>query len=67
MGLRSRQLTDDGARLALAKISDLAIDHALTVYDAVYLELALRRRLPLASLDAALNRAAQLSGVRTLL
>lgn len=58
---------DDGARLALAKISDLANDNALTVYDAVYLELAIRRRLPLASLDAALNRAAQLSGVRTLL
>ncbi len=48
-------------------ISDLANDHGLKVYDAVYLELAIRRRLPLASLDAALNRAAELSGVKTLL
>jgi len=33
--------------------------HRLTLYDAAYLELALRRGLPLASLDAELRRAAQ--------
>lgn len=33
--------------------------HRLTVYDAAYLELALRRGLPLASLDGELRRAAQ--------
>ena len=58
---------EDGARLALGTISDLANDHGLTVYDAIYLELAVRKRLPLASLDAALNRAARLSSVKTLL
>ncbi|MGL5114698.1 MAG: type II toxin-antitoxin system VapC family toxin [Beijerinckiaceae bacterium] len=46
--------------------SDLAAVHGLTVYDAAYLELALRRRLPLATLDAALSRAAGTCGVSTL-
>lgn len=41
----------------------LADVHGLTVYDAAYLELAQRRRLPLATLDAALRRAAQNAGV----
>lgn len=37
--------------------------HRLTLYDAAYLELALRRGLPLASLDAELRGAAQAEGV----
>jgi predicted nucleic acid-binding protein len=37
----------------------LADRHKLTVYDATYLELALRRSLPLATLDRDLRRAAQ--------
>ncbi len=37
----------------------LARNHRLTFYDATYLELALRRRLPLATLDNALARAAE--------
>ena len=37
----------------------LAARHGLTVYDAAYLELAVRLRAPLATLDAALARAAQ--------
>jgi predicted nucleic acid-binding protein len=45
----------------------LAGRYELSVYDAAYLELALRRRLPLASRDAALNKAAKLAGVKTLL
>ena len=40
--------------------------HRLTLYDAAYLELALRRRLPLASLDADLRRATQAEGVAVL-
>src|SRR5271165_1712396 len=36
----------------------LAENHRLTLYDAAYLELALRRGLPLASLDAELRAAA---------
>ena len=41
----------------------LADEHGLSIYDAVYLELALRLRLPLATLDRALAAAAQSSGV----
>ena len=37
--------------------------HKLTVYDATYLELALRRSLPLATLDQDLRRAAQAEGI----
>lgn len=41
----------------------LARRHHLTVYDAAYLELALREDLPLATLDAALARAARAEAV----
>ena len=58
---------DEGPRLTLGRISDLAEEHALSVYDAAYLELALRRGLPLASRDAALNEAAGRCGVKSLL
>lgn len=37
----------------------LADTHGLTLYDATYLELAQRRRLPLATLDRALGAAAE--------
>ena len=50
------------ARTVLA----LGEKHHLTVYDAVYLELAHRRQLPLASLDGDLRRAAQIEGVALL-
>lgn len=64
----SRPFVDDeGPRLALGETSRLAAKHELSVYDTAYLELALRRRLPLASRDAALNKAARASGVQTLL
>lgn len=41
----------------------LADRHRLTIYDAVYLELAIRRRLPLASLDKALVEAGRQAGL----
>ncbi|MGA3024296.1 MAG: type II toxin-antitoxin system VapC family toxin [Bryobacteraceae bacterium] len=44
-------------------VLDLAERHSLTVYDAAYLDLALREGLPLASLDNALCKAALNSGV----
>lgn len=56
---------DEGPRLALGRISDLAEEHALSVYDAACSELALRRGLPLASRDAALNEAAGRCGVES--
>ena len=42
---------------------ELADRHQLTVYDATYLELALRLSLPLATLDDDLRQAAQREGV----
>jgi predicted nucleic acid-binding protein len=58
---------EEGPRLALEKTSTVAREHSLSVYHAVYLELALRRGLPLATRDSALNKAAKRAGVRTLL
>lgn len=58
---------NDASLQALSRISELAENLSLTAYDATYLELAMRRGLPLASRDAALNKAAKKCGVRTLL
>lgn len=44
----------------------LAQRHRLTSYDAAYLELAIRRGIPLASLDSALRAAAKLEKVAVL-
>ena len=41
----------------------LAREHGLSVYDATYLELAMRRGLPLATLDEKLKTAAEAVGV----
>lgn len=57
----------EGPRFAWNDITDLAEKFGLTIYDATYLELAIRRCLPLASLDTSLNDAARLRGVKTLL
>ena len=42
---------------------DLAEEHGITIYDASYLELAVRTGLPLATLDHVLARAAESAGV----
>ena len=57
-------ITDGAARLDAA--FDLARLYRLTLYDAVYLELALRARYALATLDAPLRRAATQAGVPVL-
>lgn len=49
---------------ALVGTLDLATEHELPAYDAAYLELALRRKLPCATLDRRLARACQLAGVK---
>jgi predicted nucleic acid-binding protein len=49
---------DEAERHAWAPVLSLADRLGLTVYDAVYLELATRLRLPLATLDAQLATAA---------
>ena len=49
--------------LSYDSVFALANRHALTLYDAAYLDLAMREGLPLASLDGALIRATQASGI----
>jgi predicted nucleic acid-binding protein len=55
--VRIAPLPEDEALMALARVRNL------TVYDAAYLELAIRQGLPLATLDRALERAAIAEGV----
>ena len=80
MGERRGLLTEGRAARFLRELSRLAItvdgvpdetgvltlarQRRLTVYDATYLELALRRDLPLATLDGALAVAARAEGSR---
>lgn len=47
---------------AWGPVLDLAAAHDLTAYDATYLELAMRRGLPLATLDRDLRTAARAEG-----
>lgn len=56
---------DDETRAhAFGKTLSLARDHNLSAHDAAYLELAMRRGLPLATLDDRLKAAARAVGVR---
>lgn len=57
-------LTDEEADLE--STMSLAMTHALSYYDALYLELASRSRLPLTTLDAGLSRAALAEGLEVL-
>jgi predicted nucleic acid-binding protein len=56
-------LDDETASRAWLQSLHLARSHRLAVYDATYLELALRHGLPLATLDARLAAAATAAGV----
>ena len=49
--------------LACGRLSDLASEYQLSVYDATYLELAQRLSLPLGCKDGALRAAAQACGL----
>lgn len=51
---------------AWAETLQLADRYRLTLYDAAYLELAQRRKLPLATLDQELLIAAQAAGIKTM-
>lgn len=57
----------DSVALGLTTLSKLAVDHDLSVYDASYLELAIRRKLPLACKDGPLRKAAKRCGLKLLL
>ncbi len=52
----------DREPVSVVAIDELASRHALTAYDAAYLELALRRRLPLATQDRVLSAATESAG-----
>lgn len=54
----------EGAPRVFGAVAALARQHGLTVYDAAYLELAMRPGLPIATLDGAVRRAAGGAGVR---
>lgn len=56
-------IDDETDNRAFADTLHLARAHDLSAYDAAYLELALRRTLPLATLDRDLARAAKRAGV----
>ena len=57
---------EEDGRAAFRKTSELAEQHGLTVYDATYLEVAVRRKLSIATRDSALQAAAKRCGLKTL-
>jgi predicted nucleic acid-binding protein len=60
------RIDDETASRSWTTTARLAEQHRLTVYDATYLELALRLGLPLATRDTALAAAAEAVGVSLL-
>jgi predicted nucleic acid-binding protein len=58
------RIDPDASALAFSRLSELAETYELSVYDAAYLELAQRRKLPLACKDGPLRKAAKRAGVR---
>jgi len=59
-------LDHEMASLAFTRLSALAFQHGLSIYDAAYLELALRKKLPLACKDGPLRGAAKRCRVKLL-
>jgi predicted nucleic acid-binding protein len=57
------RLDHEAASLAFSRLTELAVSHQLSIYDAVYLELAMRRKLRLGCKDGPLRAAAERSGV----
>ncbi len=56
----------EAADRAFSNLLPLCRTYQLTSYDAIYLDLAVRRNLPLATLDDDLRKAARKLGVRVL-
>jgi predicted nucleic acid-binding protein len=57
---------DEAADRAFTHLLTLCRTHRLTSYDAIYLDLAIRRNLPLATLDNQLRKTAGKLGVRVI-
>jgi predicted nucleic acid-binding protein len=66
--LRRFQITvdEEAERRAFEHLLPLCRTHRLTSYDAAYLDLALRRSLPIATFDTDLKKAARATGVQLL-
>lgn len=64
LGGLSVRIDHDAALLGFTKLSELASEHALSVYDAAYLELAQRLKLSLGCKDGPLRQAAARSSVQ---
>lgn len=64
LGVLDIRVDSETVAKAWGKTLDLASQHQLSTYDATYLELALRRALPLATLDSALASAAGAAGIK---
>ena len=60
------QIDDESPLVAFHAASELAEKYGLTVYDATYLEVAVRRDLALATRDEPLRQAAKKVGIQTL-
>jgi predicted nucleic acid-binding protein len=58
------EIDQEMAFLAFTRLSDIATEHTLSVYDAAYLELAKRRKLPFACKDGPLREAARRAGIK---
>jgi predicted nucleic acid-binding protein len=57
------EVENPGRTQVLVTVRAVAGQYQLTAYDAAYLELVIRRQLPIASLDKALSRAAMAAGL----
>jgi predicted nucleic acid-binding protein len=60
------EVDEASTRQGLSETLHLAREYKLTAYDAAYLELALRRGVPLATLDKAMRKAAQIAGIEVM-
>ncbi len=60
------EVDNEAPQRAFSHILPLCRAHRLTSYDAIYLDLAMRRKLPLATLDEPLRKAAKKLGVKLL-
>jgi predicted nucleic acid-binding protein len=58
-------IDEKASHVAGETVYELALEQGLSAYDAAYLEIALRRQLPLATLDKKLNHSAKALGIVT--
>ena len=66
VGSMQIEVDNEAHQRAFNHLLPLCRTHRLTSYDAIYLDLAVRRRLPLATLDEPLRKAAKKLGVKLL-